>query len=433
MPEGKFWIKDGKVSDLSDNEKAALPIEQLAAYTTDSANYKMSEMQKSIEAKAGTAEFDSLKKEFEAMTNHRIKSQDKCLEEQGVEIAKLRKEIKGSKDVPLSLKEAISTEWNKNADGIKNLSEGKAGSLSLELKTEVTRASVSGNTMAETMMGIGKEPVRRVFMEDLFKSGTVGPNSNGVVKFWDQATVTRNAAAMAESGTYPESALTWIERTQKIEKIGDSIPVSYEALQDVDFINSELNNFLLENVGLKLDNDLLLGSGVTPNLQGIDAIATAYSAGAFAGLVDDANIFDVVSTAMTQLSSNGENSFYAATAVLMHPTDIQLARLTKDSQGNYVMPMWLSADGNTIEGVRVIPNKLVVQNTLYVGDFTKGTVYSTGGLSLEIANQHASDWLDDVIRMKARVRKSLVIRNIHQDAFIKVASISAAQAALETP
>lgn len=433
MKEGKFWIKDGKVAELSDNEKAALPIEQLAAYTTDSANYKMSAMEKSIEEKAGTEEFEGLKKQFETMTNSHMKSQDEILLAQGKEISKLRKEIKGTESGPTDSRSVIAKSWDENKGLIEKMSNGEQGKFALELKTEVARASVSGNTMAHDMGGVGKKPVRSLFMEDLFMSGAVGPNSNGVIRFWDQTTLTRNAAAVAESGTIPESAITWTERTQKIEKIGDSIPVTMEALADVDFINSELNNFLLENVALKLDNDLLLGDGSTPNLAGIDSIATAYSVGAFVDKIDDANIFDVVSTAMTQLANNGLNSFYSATAILMHPTDVQLARLTKDANGNYVMPMWLSADGNSIEGVRVISNPLVTQNTCYVGDFNKGTVWSDGGVNLSIAQQHGTDWLDDVIRMKATVRKSLVVRNIHQDAFIKVSNIAQAILDLETP
>lgn len=428
-----FWIKDDKCTELSDNEQEKLDNQELAVYKTDIAKFKMSEMKKSIEDKVDTEEFEELKKNFENLTNQRIEAQDDAIEVQGKEIARLKKAAIKDDSEPLSLKEALTKGWVDNADKLKAISGGEHGVVTMELKTEVTRASVSGNTMSFTIPGIGKDPIRRMFMEDLFQSGVVGPDSNGVIRFWDQDTLTRNAAAVAESATIPESEISWIERTQKIEKIGDSIPVTMEALADVGFIEGEINNFLLENVNLKLDRDLLLGTGVSPILEGVDSFAEAYAAGAFALKIIDPNIFDVASTAMTQVSNNGLTNFYASTAIVMHPTDVQLARLTKDTHGNYVMPMWMSSDGRSIEGVPVIATPLVTQNVMYVGDFTKGTVWSTGGLELEIANQHASDWLDDVIRLKARIRKSLVVRNIHQNAFVKVSSISAAITALTKP
>ncbi len=50
-----------------------------------------------------------------------------------------------------------------------------------------------------------------------------------------------------------------------------------------------------------------------------------------------------------------------------------------------------------------------------------------------MANQHASDFTSDFITIKATLRKALVIRNVWANAFLKVADIAAAKAALAKP
>ena len=87
----------------------------------------------------------------------------------------------------------------------------------------------------------------------------MGPNSNGVIRYWQEASQTDNAAPVAESAVIPESAITWEEILLPLRKIGDSMRVSREALEDVSFISAEIRNFSLKNVELQLDEQALLG------------------------------------------------------------------------------------------------------------------------------------------------------------------------------
>ena len=110
---------------------------------------------------------------------------------------------------------------------------------------------------------IGQLPHANPVISTLFPHAPVSAYSGGVIRYYDQLAVTRGAAAVAEGATKPESVATWIERTLKIEKVADSIPVTKESLQDIFFIESEIRRLLQTNLSLKIDDLLYDGTGVS--------------------------------------------------------------------------------------------------------------------------------------------------------------------------
>ena len=361
-----------------------------------------------------------------------LKELKEAVKAQGLTLSQMK--AKAEEARPVTFKDSVKEAWEKNADKIKGVKDNTVkGTGELELKTTVTTGDVQNSTVHADIPGIGKQPVRRVFLESLFPAGSVGPDSGGRLRYWDQDTLTRNADNVAEDGLIPESAINWIEQSCEIEKIADSIPVTNESLEDYSFIASEVNNFLLENVQLKVDQQILLGSGVTPQLKGIDGTAQTWAAGSFALEIPTPSIVDVIMTGKTQIENSGQNNMFMPNVVLMNPTDYRKMKLEKDADGNYLIPNYLTADSTTIEGMQVIESPLVTENTLYIMDTTKGTVYNHRNLSLDVANQHGEDFLYDRIRLRATVRKSFVIRNVWANAFLKVTDISAAITALTKP
>lgn len=431
----KIWLEeDGSFKSLTDNEVAGLKnVEDLAAYNIAKNSHEMATLRKEMEAKVGTEAIEELKSQFGEISKKHVEQLEEAAKEQGKELANLRKS-NAIASTPKNFDQELKHVWNEKKDDINAFISGeKRGGINLELKTEVTRASVANNTMAHSVEGVGQIPRRANAITPLFSQGTVSPNSNGVIRYWDQNSFTSNATEIAESAAYPESEIDWIERTLNVRKIGDSIPVTREALEDVDFISSEIRNFLIKNVELREDRQALLGDGTGQQLTGVDAVAPDWAAGNFAAAIDDASIYDVLSTGLVQIANAGQNNAYAPNAILMNPEDAELMRLTKDADGNYVMPMWMTQNGQSVRGVQIIESQLVPQDEAYIGDFTMGTMFGTGGLMLDVATQHGTDWLDDVQRLKASVRRCLVIRNVHAGAFLHVNGIAAAQAALETP
>lgn len=399
---------------------------------------KQTALEEALNAKDNTEVVDSLKSEIETMKKSLIKSNEIILK-QGEAMNKMNIDTtpKAEGRTSLSQKlngavEEIGTKWDQ-------FKSGEISAVTIELKDVFNQkgaidiADFQNSTISQAMPGVGKKPVRNIVVEPLFRGETLGNMSRGNITYTDQDTLTRNAATVDRCSTIPESDINWIEQSVPMQKIGDSIPVCKDALEDMGILEAELRNFLLENVALELDNQLLLGDGVSPNLKGVDSVAPNWAAGTFATSIPTPSVYDVISTGVNQIKCAGEGSFFQPDVTLMHCDDVEEMRLTKDADGNYLIPPFADLSNFTIRGTRIIESTLVPQNQAYIGDFTYGTVWTSRNMTLEIANQHGDDFLEDCLRFKATTRKALVIRNVHAAAFLHVASISQAITDLTKP
>ena len=366
----------------------------------------------------------------DAMTPEQFKEKmDAFSEENGIaglkeSMEKVGIELKKLQDAGPKVEVKLRDRLVDKEDNLKKLSNGdKTATFTLDnVKTNVTRSSVGSHTLAFRLPDVGQQAYRATVIADLFRQATVGPNNNGTIRYVDQNVVTRNADTRAEAATYPESAITWIERSLPVEKMADTIPVTHEALMDVDFIESEINRLLEINMALLEDTQVYEGDGVTPNLKGVDTSATAFADAT--PKIQDASIYDLINVIQTKIS-NGKESKYMADAVLMNPTDVLKMFSKKDANNNYVLPPFASPDGSVIAGVRVVPTAVVTADTMLLGDFRQGTYYSSDAFEIEIGFV-GDQFKQDLMTIKARKRAALLVRIVDNTAFYNVASIATA-------
>ncbi len=373
-------------------------------------------------AAAGLMKATELETKFEAMglKKDTIEKLTKALETQGEE---LRKVFEGKKEQK-SWEEVVDA---KSEDIMKIAKTGGRSSLKIELpsikKTEVTRASVTSTTQALRLDDVGQLPYLGTTLSNLFRHVNVGPNSNGVIRYIDQSSVTRNAAATSESAVKPESALAWTEYTLLLEKIADSIPVTKEAFADVNFIKGEIDRLLKINLALIIDDELYDGSGSTPHLKGVYTSASTFNYAAYTGVTAlSANIADLIMVMAMTLSS-GKQSKYIANTVIMNPADYLRFNLLKDLNASPLGITYLQA--LQALGITVVSSNQVTANTMLVGDFRYGTIYDLEGVTVEMG------WINDqfvqnTFTILAEQRLGLLIRTVDADAFLKVTSITAA-------
>jgi len=318
------------------------------------------------------------------------------------------------------------------------------GKASFELDTKVV---TSGSVVDGTdqyfygLQGIGKQPVRMLVMESLFASVNIGANSGGTIRYTDQDVLTRGANNVANCSLFPSSDITWKTSTDSIKKIADSIPVCKDAMEDFGFIESEVNNFILENLRLKLDQQLLLGTGTALELNSVDSYAQTWSVGAGSPIegmalsIKTPTTYDVLASAICQIVNSGQanRAYYNPNAIVMNPTDVCNMKLEKDADGNYLLPLYFSADGMSIDGVPVYASPLVPVNTAYVFDSSKGIIYTERMIQIEMADEHGTDFLEDFVRIKGSMRKQLIVRTVNENAFLKIDDIAAAKTALTKP
>jgi len=339
-------------------------------------------------------------------------------------------ELKGKLEEKQVKEETVVEQINKNLETLKSAAKGLS-SKEVVVKADTLRANVTGNQNALDLEGIGQLAHAKLTAYDIFNKIPVSDsNTNGVIRYydWDSATTVRAAAAIAEGAVFPESTAKWVTQTLPIEKIGDTLPVGEEFFEDSAMFAAELGMFLDTNVKIKRNNDIINGNGTTPNLKGIVATVGAFTP--VASGISDASIYDLfvkVSEAITV----GGGSKYAPNFGLMNITDINLMKLKKDANENYIIPPFASRDGNEVAGMVVLEENAIAANTMVIGDSRYARIYERAGITLSRGMVNAQ-FTEDMETLKVRTRLAFLIRNADVGGFLKVTSISAALTTLAT-
>jgi HK97 family phage major capsid protein len=199
---------------------------------------------------------------------------------------------------------------------------------------------------------------RPLVVADLIPQGTTNQNA---VKFMKETTFTNNAAERNENAALAESAVAYSEVTSPVQSLGTFIPVTEEQLDDVDGIQSLINDRLTYMVGLREDSQLLNGDGNAPNLTGFLNTGSIQTQAKSSDPVPDA-----VYKAMTKIATV---AYATADAVVFNPTDWQGVRLLRTSDGIYIWGSPAEAGPERIWGLSVVQTTALAQGTALVGAF----------------------------------------------------------------
>ena len=171
----------------------------------------------------------------------------------------------------------------------------------------------------------------------------------------EETTRTHNAAETAEGASYKESEFVLTERSQTVRKITDSIPVTDEQLEDVSFASSYLDQRIRFGVRQRIDNQVLNGDDIAPNLLGI-----LNKVGIQTQALGGDPVPDAFYKAMTKIRLVGRAS---PSGMIVHPTDWQGVRLLRTADGIYIWGAPMDAGPQRMWGIQVVESDVIAENT----------------------------------------------------------------------
>lgn len=297
--------------------------------------------------------------------------------------------------------------------------ESKAGH---DLKgQDVDLPEVDVKTLMTTSAGWAPESIRTgrlvesaqrpVQVIDIIPAGST---SQASVVYMQETTFTNGAAETDEGAQYGEATLALTEVPEPVRKIAVFIPVTDEQLDDVPQAQSYINNRLPFMVRQKLDGQVLVGDGTSPNISGFLDRPGIQTQAKGADPVPDA-----IYKGMTKVRTTGRA---VPSAAVFNPLDWQDVRLLRTADGIYIWGNPSEAGPERIWGIQVVQCDALTQNTALVGDFANfSELTMRSGLELKVSDSHSDFFIKGKQAVRASLRAALCV--YREAAFCQVTGV----------
>lgn len=153
---------------------------------------------------------------------------------------------------------------------------GSHGTVKIPIEAALTTApnSAGGLIVPDQQREPVMIPRTRLTVRNLLAPGQT--NSN-LVKFTKQTGRTNAASVVTEGAEKPESNITFTLEDAPVRTIATWIPVSRQAMDDAQQLQSVINTELLYFIGLVEEEEILFGDGTGEHIQGLSVQVTTFS------------------------------------------------------------------------------------------------------------------------------------------------------------
>ena len=253
-------------------------------------------------------------------------------------------------------------------------------------------------------------PLRALVVVDYIPQLTT---TQAAIVYMEETTATLSAAEKAEAAAYAESAFALTQRTQAVQKITTSLPVTDEQLDDVPAAEAYINNRLSYDIRRRLDSRVLEGTGIAPLLLGTLSVV---------GIQSQAKGTDSTPDAIYKLFDSIRTDGFAEPSVLfINPADWQPIRLLTTADGIYIWGPPYAAGPEIIWGKPVVQTTAVTVNTALAGDYTGfSALFIRKGLEISVGYVN-DDFTKGQKTLRADMRGAMV--HFRPKAFGKVTGI----------
>lgn len=227
--------------------------------------------------------------------------------------------------------------------------------------------------------------------------------ANNAVNSLREASWTNDAAETAQGTNKPESDVTFEQYNVTVETVAHWIKVSNQLLADAPAISAYIDTRLRDGLAQRIDRQLLLGNGTTPNLSGLTdgGNFTAYTA------TSGDNLVDAVNRAKYLLWAKG----HMADTVIVNPADWSAMEIAREGAGTgmYLYGAPGTAGGTSPFGVQIVMSNHMPAGSFLIGNLSGSTmVYQRQGAVVEMGYVN-DDFTKNLVTIRAEERLGLAV------------------------
>jgi len=119
--------------------------------------------------------------------------------------------------------------------------------------------------------------------------------------------------------------------------------------------------------------------------------------------------------------------------IMVNPGTLVNMQLVKNPDtGVYIIPPFMSANGTSVGGVRVIPNLDMTAGEYIVGDFSKAKAYMKRNMKISFHYENGTDVLKDLVLIMASMRLAGLKVTASQEYAFVTGTFAAGKALIES-
>lgn len=296
------------------------------------------------------------------------------------------------------------------------IASGRKANASVQVKAITTAANSVGQAIApDRREGIMMLPNRRMTVRNLLMPGNT---SSGVITYSKETGFTNNAAPVAEGTRKPESSITAVSVTETVKKIATYIKASTEVLADLPQLRSLIDFRLRYMLAFREEAQLLMGSGVGNNINGLYTQASAFAPPA--GVTAATSPIDRLRIALLQ----SELAEFPSDGMVLNPIDWANIEMQKDAEGRYLIGNPQGTLAPTLWNRPVVATQAMTVGNFLAGAFGMGAqIFDREDANVVIATENEDDFVNNLVTLLIEERLALAV--YRPEAFIRGALATA--------
>lgn len=330
-----------------------------------------------------------------------------------------------------SFSQELRASLEANKEALKSLKEKGEGRVSFKAVGNMTFANVSGGNVPveDRIEGLNTLASRDTkFLNTLQTRST----SSNVISWVAQASKEGSAGQTAEGALKNQIDFDLVVSSENVKKTTAFIKVSNEMLDDIDWMQSEIEAELMRELYKAIENGAFSGPGSGATLKGVNTVATAFAiTGAdFNEPIVNANEVDVLVAGNLQIELAEQGS---ANFAFLNPRDVASLKVAKVSgtDKRYIDRLQAIGSSLLLDGVtKIVPTTLVPAGTFLMGNFDKAFLVEKDGVKYDLGYEN-DDFTKNFVTLRAEWRGAVVVKTNDRTAFVK-GTFSTAIASLET-